>query len=53
MRTLRRITGNTLRDRIRNEDIRNIRELPKDGPESGDKREEIVQVGWMIRGLRR
>jgi len=41
IRNSRYITGNTLQDRIRNEDICNIRDI-QGGPESGNEYGEIV-----------
>jgi len=56
-RTLRCIVGNTLRNRIRNEDVRNMSarsEMSKNGPESGDEKHgEIMKTGWRIIGLQK
>jgi len=50
MRTLSCITGNTLRDTIRN--ICEIQDVVQDGflTESGDEHGETIQTGWMITG---
>jgi len=42
---LKCITGNTLRDRIRNRDICNVCEIQDESAE--DEHEEIMEAGWM------
>jgi hypothetical protein len=52
LKTLRCITDDVPRDRICNEDIRDICEI-QDEPESRDEHEEIIQMGWMMISLQK